>query len=384
MTNAKRGARRGARTSLARHAAFRRLVLSLGAALVALPALPTTLPNTSLALFDSASDLASPLLTLSAFASDPAFEDAEPDIAMLPADGAVYVRDDAGRVPAQRGGRVGPRPLAAVQPKFAAGAILSPNGLLRPGLALGDDEMRTALAGPMPAGGPIRIAAFRRSGDDVRLPSASDAVQVAALAPAAASKTIPAGKADALQTLAAYAPAAAPGSSSLFDAVLHPTGRDFVPPIGEKDHSWAASILPASSFTEKEQTCLAKGIYFEARGESEKGQAAVAQVILNRVRNPAYPKSICGVVYQNQDWKNRCQFSFACDGIKDVIWSKRAYGTAKRIAGETTRGETWLPEVGSATHYHATYVKPRWAATMQKVDKIGLHIFYRTFGGGWR
>ncbi|RIX98828.1 cell wall hydrolase [Aureimonas flava] len=383
MTKPKRGARRGARTSAARRAVLRRLVLSLATTLLVLPALPTALSNTGSSTPDPSSNLAAPLLTLSAFAGEPAFDDAEADLAMLPADGAVYVRDGSRRIPAERGGRVGPHPLAAVQPRFAAGAILSPNGLLRPGLALGDDEMRTALAGPMPADA-TRVAAFRRMGDDVRLPSADMAVEVASLAPAAVAREIPAGKAEALQALAAYAPEAAPGNSSLFDAVLHPTGRDFRPPIGADDHSWAASTLPASSFTEKEQTCLAKGIYFEARGESEKGQAAVAQVILNRVRNPAYPETICGVVYQNQDWKNRCQFSFACDGIKDVIWNKRAYGTAKRIAGEVTRGETWLPEVGSATHYHATYVSPRWARTMQKVDKIGLHVFYRTFGGGWR
>ena len=384
MRHAKRGARRGARTLAARRAALRRAALSLGAALLFLPALPASLPNVGLSASDSPVASGDPLLTLSAFASDPDFDDAEADIALIPADGSVFVRDGAARIPAQKGGRVGPQKLAAVQPKFAAGAIVPSGGLLRPGLALGDDEMRTALAGPMRAGAETRIAAFRRSGDDVRVPSAPDAVQVAALAAPAVSKTIPAGKVDALQTLAAYAPEAKPGSSSLFDAVLHPPGQEFVPPIGADDHSWAASILPASSFTEKEQTCLANGIYFEARGESEKGQAAVGQVILNRVRNPAYPKTICGVVYQNQEWKNRCQFSFACDGIKDVIWNKRAYGTAKRIAGEVTRGETWLPEVGSATHYHATYVHPRWAQTMKKVDKIGLHIFYRTFGGGWR
>ena len=70
-------------------------------------------------------------------------------------------------------------------------------------------------------------------------------------------------------------------------------------------------------FSAKEQKCLANAIYFEARGETLRGQAAVAQVVLNRVRNPAYPETICGVVYQNQNLKNRCQFSFACDGKKD-------------------------------------------------------------------
>ncbi|MET0258459.1 MAG: cell wall hydrolase, partial [Methylobacterium sp.] len=281
---------------------------------------------------------------------------------------------------------------ALVQPRFAAGRLGGALGLLRPGIALGDTEMRTALAGPQPFGPAERVAGnFRVPGAGIGT-GLPEAVEVASLEPVAAPVSVvpsevvasaAAASAD-LQALAAYAPAAKPGASSLFDAVLAPKSGEFIPPIGARDHSWAATALPPSSFTAKEQTCLANGIYFEARGETELGQAAVAQVILNRVRNPAYPKTICGVVYQNASWRNRCQFSFACDGIKDVIWNKRAFAAAERIADAVTKGETWLPEVGSATHYHATYVRPRWASTMEKVDKIGLHVFYRTFGGGWR
>ncbi len=191
-------------------------------------------------------------------------------------------------------------------------------------------------------------------------------------------------QADVLAT--AYAPAD-PGAlrQSPFDAILKkdPEEGRFRPVIGPKDHAWAANILPPSVFTEKEQKCLADAIYFESRGEPLKGQAAVAQVVLNRVRNPAYPDSICGVVYQNRDWTNQCQFSFACDGIKDIIWSPDRYAVAKEIALAVTAGKIWLPEVGSATHYHAIYVKPNWAPTMKRVAKIGWHIFYRTYGGGW-
>ena len=128
---------------------------------------------------------------------------------------------------------------------------------------------------------------------------------------------------------------------------------------------------------------LANAIYFEARGESAKGQAAVAQVVLNRVRNPAYPNTICGVVYQNDNWRNRCQFSFACDGKKDRITSPSHYKTAEEIAMAVTAGKIFIPEIGSSTHYYAQYVRPGWARTMQKMTKIGLHIFYRTYGGGW-
>lgn len=148
-------------------------------------------------------------------------------------------------------------------------------------------------------------------------------------------------------------------------------------------HSWMFKPMPAAVQTEEQQACLARGIYFEARGEPVEGQAAVAQVILNRVKNPAYPSSVCGVVYQNKKWRNRCQFSFACDGLRDSIKSQNSWKTAQRVAKEVSTGEIWLEEVGDSTHYHATYVRPRWARSMKKVDKIGRHIFYRTRGGGW-
>ncbi len=148
-------------------------------------------------------------------------------------------------------------------------------------------------------------------------------------------------------------------------------------------HAWMKNKLPRGTKGRKQQTCLTNGIYFEARSEPVSGQAAVGQVILNRVRNPAYPNTVCGVVYQNRKMRNRCQFSFACDGIRDVVRSKGAWKVAKKVAKDVTSGRTWLPEVADATHYHATYVRPRWARSMKKTDKIGLHIFYRTYGGGW-
>ncbi len=157
----------------------------------------------------------------------------------------------------------------------------------------------------------------------------------------------------------------------------------FIPPVGPRDHAWMHTPLPASVFSDGEQKCLAEGIYFEARGESVEGQAAVAQVILNRVRNPTYPNSICGVVYQNRSWRNRCQFSFACDGTRPTVRSSQHYKVAQEVGMAVTAGKIFIPEVGSATHYHATYVSPRWARTMDRVKKIGLHIFYRTKGGGW-
>lgn len=192
-------------------------------------------------------------------------------------------------------------------------------------------------------------------------------------------------KPDILAT--AYAPPppdfseASPFASLLKQA--DPEGGRFIPPLGQNDHEWMSRPLPASVFSDGEQRCLAEGIYFEARGESVKGQAAVAQVILNRVRNPAYPDTACGVVYQNREWRNRCQFSFACDGKRDRIASGQHYEVAYQVALAVSAGKVFLPEVGSATHYHATYVAPRWSRAMEKMKKIGLHVFYRTYGGGW-
>jgi hypothetical protein len=206
-------------------------------------------------------------------------------------------------------------------------------------------------------------------------------------------------------TVVAYAPAAADHDAP-FDALLSMSGNQtlapVLPPRGRPDvevarfmtghgpqrrrpgdHEWAGNPLPANVYKESQQSCLARGIYFEARGETVRGQAAVAQVILNRVKNPAYPKTICGVVYQNKKWRNRCQFSFACDGKRDRIYSTKHYKTAQYVAREVTDGNIWLPEVGDATHYHATYVHPRWARKLKKTDRIGRHIFYRTKNGGW-
>ncbi|MCF6321844.1 MAG: cell wall hydrolase [Rhizobiaceae bacterium] len=171
---------------------------------------------------------------------------------------------------------------------------------------------------------------------------------------------------------------------SPFAAVLRDESPvSIIPKLNRGDHPWADDPLPKESFSKKQQTCLATGIYFEARGEPARGQAAVAQVILNRVRNPAYPNSICGVVYQNKNLYNRCQFSFACDRKRDRVTNPPLWSLAKDIAKETTAGRIWLSQVGSSTHYHAVYVRPKWAKTMKRVGKIGLHIFYRTYGGGW-
>jgi spore germination cell wall hydrolase CwlJ-like protein len=129
--------------------------------------------------------------------------------------------------------------------------------------------------------------------------------------------------------------------------------------------------------TTDEKHCLATAIYFEARGEPERGQAAVAQVVLNRVKTEYYPDTICGVVYQNKHKRNACQFSFACDGHPDIARNKQAWKKAQKIAGEIINGRNLVHEVRSATHYHANHIKPYWAFRLKRLLSVGNHIFYR-------
>lgn len=141
-------------------------------------------------------------------------------------------------------------------------------------------------------------------------------------------------------------------------------------------------FTPKHDYSEREQWCLSTGIYFEARGETYRGQVAVAQVIMNRVEHGNYPDTICGVVYQNQHRRNACQFSFACDGIPDRVNEPEAWARAQEITAKVLDAEIYLTEVDDATHYHATYVRPHWARNMERVSQVGLHVFYR-FKPGW-
>ena len=148
----------------------------------------------------------------------------------------------------------------------------------------------------------------------------------------------------------------------------------------------SASAKPKDKETQKaiaqrrvqlaEENCLARAVYFEARSESELGQMAVAKVILNRVKDPEYPKTICGVVYQGSGRRNSCQFSFACDGLPDDVKSATAWSNAKRIARMSIAGDAKVAALTTATNYHADYVKPKWAKSMKRLVKIGRHIFY--------
>jgi hypothetical protein len=122
--------------------------------------------------------------------------------------------------------------------------------------------------------------------------------------------------------------------------------------------------------------CLATAVYYEASGEPTEGQLAVAQVVLNRVRNPAFPSTICGVVYQGSMLATGCQFSFTCDGSLERVPDKRGWRKAGAVAGAALSGLV-APQVGLSTHYHSVQVVPYWATSLLKDAKIGKHIFYR-------
>ncbi|GLR48624.1 cell wall hydrolase [Sphingomonas astaxanthinifaciens] len=127
-------------------------------------------------------------------------------------------------------------------------------------------------------------------------------------------------------------------------------------------------------------TCLTQAVYYEAGFEPVAGRRAVAQVILNRMRHPAFPKSVCGVVYQ-RNATPICQFTFVCDGSLNRAPAAAAWAEAKRVAAAALAGYVDA-EVGQATHYHADYVAPYWAPMLAKITKIGAHIFYR-WPGAW-
>ena len=127
-------------------------------------------------------------------------------------------------------------------------------------------------------------------------------------------------------------------------------------------------------------TCMTQAIYYEAALEPTDGQRAVAQVVLNRMRHPIFPHSVCGVVFQGSQLKTGCQFSFTCDGSLSrapVAW---AWNNARAVAERALDGDVYKP-VGEATHYHTTYVVPWWQPTVSKVAQVGAHIFYRWQGG---
>ncbi|WP_332685381.1 cell wall hydrolase [Bosea sp. (in: a-proteobacteria)] len=191
--------------------------------------------------------------------------------------------------------------------------------------------------------------------------------------------------------------ASLPSGDGATPVALGPAAHDSATPMSERTANATASVTPPampaaiesdpeprqlyrglikSEDMAREQRCLAEAVYFEARSEPEEGRAAVAQVVLNRVKSGTYPDSVCGVVYQNRHRKLACQFTFACEGKSLRITEPESWAAAVRIARDVYEGTIYLTEVAASTHYHADYVSPRWAKKLTKMDVIGRHIFY--------
>ena len=139
-------------------------------------------------------------------------------------------------------------------------------------------------------------------------------------------------------------------------------------------------IFGAAEDRTRARDCLAAAIWYEA-GDDPAGQRAVAQVVLNRVRHPAFPKSVCGVVFQGSERTTGCQFTFTCDGAMARIPSAPAWERARRLAGQALDGAVEA-RVGQATHYHTDWVVPYWSASLEKITEVHSHLFFR-WAGWW-
>ncbi len=147
--------------------------------------------------------------------------------------------------------------------------------------------------------------------------------------------------------------------------------------VDQRPKSPAERLALSGPARAKAEKCLANAVYFESRDEPVRAQIAVAQVVMNRVFSPFYPNDVCGVVYQNANRHLACQFTFACDGIPDVVTEPAAWARAKHIAHDVLDGKLWMPEVAKSTHYHDYWAHPNWVGEMKRMDRLGGLIFYR-------
>ena len=139
-------------------------------------------------------------------------------------------------------------------------------------------------------------------------------------------------------------------------------------------YDWLDEQPPAKG--DAQWACLAEALYFEARGETVKGQFAVAEVIMNRVKSSQFPATLCGVIKQGTGRKYQCQFTYTCDGYKDIIAERKAYERVSKVARAVMDGMV-SGLTGGATHYHTSAVRPRWSRVYKQTARIGVHIFYR-------
>jgi spore germination cell wall hydrolase CwlJ-like protein len=202
------------------------------------------------------------------------------------------------------------------------------------------------------------------------------------------------GTSDAMPLLPEFAKQAEPVAVAAPPELLPSQIRDLAPetalqlnariPIASGPNPAARPFVfgPSSAETRaRALECLTSAIYYEAAQEPTDGQRAVAQVVLNRVRHPAFPNSVCSVVYEGSTRNTGCQFTFTCDGSLAYAPMPALWNRARKVAEAALNGHVHAP-VGYATHYHADYVVPYWASSLVKADVEGAHIFYR-WAGGW-
>ena len=199
---------------------------------------------------------------------------------------------------------------------------------------------------------------------------------------------------DAMPLLPRFATQAEPAAASPFNKPLPTDIRQLAPetalavnaqiPFASGPNPSALPFTLANASSESRARaleCLTSAIYYEAAQEPTDGQRAVAQVVLNRVRHPAFPNSICSVVYEGSTRVTGCQFTFTCDGSMAYAPVRSLWNRAYKVAEDALNGYVFAP-VGYATHYHANYVVPYWASSLTKTSVQGAHIFYR-WPGGW-
>jgi spore germination cell wall hydrolase CwlJ-like protein len=199
------------------------------------------------------------------------------------------------------------------------------------------------------------------------------------------------GKWDAGSAPAAQRAAAKPGAAPA-PAIPPQTFKQLTPqqaallnaavPVSQSPNPAAAPFIlkavnPADGA--RAENCLAMAVYYEAANQGADGEAAVAQVVLNRMRNPAFPKTVCGVVFQGSNLPTGCQFTFTCDGSLARTPSVAGWRDALYVARRALSGYV-MRDVGEATHYHTIWVVPYWQTTVLKVAQLGAHVFYRWSG----
>lgn len=140
-------------------------------------------------------------------------------------------------------------------------------------------------------------------------------------------------------------------------------------------------LKATGSERERARDCLAAAMIYEAGGSDADGQRAVAQVVLNRLRHPAFPKSVCAVVFEGSERATGCQFTFTCDGAMQRRPDPNNWDTSRKRAARMLDGEVYRP-VGYATHYHTNWVVPYWSASLEKITAVGTHLFFR-WEGWW-